>query len=145
MVSQRKLAKLRNVPYSTLAKRAMRERWNQRARIMRKAAAGLESDFEERAQLEIRKELAPFIEKNKTKITKRGVELYKRGIKRIEKIWASQDPTDPKKESEAAKAVETLFRVGRTALGMNDGSSPTGSINLNILTNQAAVQVNSQS
>lgn len=143
-ISQRKLAKLRNIPYGTLFKRAMREKWRQHAKSVKKTTIDLEAEINERALARVRDDLAPWIEEQKVKFTKRGFHLASNGISRVERMFDSDSPLDAKEESYISKAAETYHRMGRVALGMGDGSS-TGSINLNILTNQAAVQVNSQS
>ena len=140
-ISHRDLSDKHAIPYGTLSKRAMREKWSQRAKLVAATAARLESEIDHRVTQEIRDELAPWIEQRKAEIIKRGYALYEKGAKRIEHIYDNHEIVDAKTESEAARAVETLVRVGRTSLGMNDTSSGPTALSLNILTNQAAVQI----
>jgi len=144
-ISGRALAKQESVSYSTLSQKAMVQKWRKppsaNGKSVAKAASELEAQVEERAQQIVKDQLQPFIEKHKTKITKRAVLLSNRGLTRLERLWQKNKPSEAKVEAEAAKTLETLVRVGRVSLGMGDGSPVGGSVSLNILTNQAAVQV----
>jgi hypothetical protein len=141
-MSQRNLADSLGISQSTLMRRAMREKWMQRSKLVRLAASDLEAKLARSVKSAVEDELAPFIEAHKARITKRAVKMSNRGLSRLDSLWKQQKPSQAKQEAEAAKTLETLVRVARTSLGMGDGS-PVGSVvSLNILTNQAAVQVN---
>ena len=63
-------------------------------------------------------------------------------LDRLDHLYITTTPENTKSEAEAARALETLVKVSRTSLGMDvqEASTP-GPLTLNILTNQAAVQV----
>lgn len=141
-ITHRDLAKKHGIPYSTLGRRAMREKWSQRKRLVESAARKVESQITERIEEQVRNELAPWIEAKRTEITKRGVNVSERGLSRVEEGLDAVESGDSKSVSEIARAAETFLRMARVSLGMSDGSSVGGALNLQILTNQAAVQIN---
>jgi transcriptional regulator with XRE-family HTH domain len=143
VMSQRELARLEGVSHSTLMQRAAREKWRPRAKLVQATARKLEAELDERSVSIIRDELAPFIEREKIRLTKRGYRIGSKGLTRVEKLWKNLNPDNPKGEADGARAAETFLRMARTSLGMDDGKAPAGSVNLNILTGQAAVQVTS--
>ena len=140
-ISHRALAKKRNVSYGTLSKRAMRQHWCQKAKIIRKAVNQLESERPSTMLAAAKNELAPWIEQKKDEFTREGFTVANHGVERIKTLFKANKKPDAKSESFIAKAFETYHRAGRTALGMTDGTSPAGAINLNIMANQAAVQI----
>lgn len=140
-ISLRNLAAKHGISISTTAQRSMREHWSQRGKLVAKAARQLESEVNSAIVQEVRDELAPWLEERKRIITREAVELSAIGTKRIRAIWEAESPADTKRESEAARTIETLVRVGRTALGMDTGTGLAGAVNVNILANQAAVQI----
>lgn len=139
--SHREIARALKISYSTLAKRAMREGWTQRKQLVKAAAAKLEAEVDHRIQQEIRDELAPWIEQRKREIIKRGFKVAAKGLDRVEALMSDDQELDAKRESFTSQAADRYVRLGRLSLGMSDGSAVSGPINLNILANQAAVQV----
>lgn len=138
-IAQRALAKKCDVPYSTLAKRAMRQHWSQKAKLIQRTACLLESEMRAAEKQVIRDDLAPLLAKKREEITKRGISVAERGLSRVESLWDNSPPTESKAEAEGARAAETFLRMARTSAGM-DGSGIAGALNLSILTNQAAIQ-----
>ncbi len=139
--THRALAAKHNVPYSTLSRRAFTEKWSQRAKLVAQTAHKLESELTAQMKQEVRDELAPWIAEKRKLITKRSFTIAERGIDRIQEFYEGSRPDDAKVESDAARTIETLTRVARTALGMNDGAGIGGALNVQILTNQAAVAI----
>lgn len=121
-------------------KRAMNEKWRQNSQIVKKAIGDLEAEVESRVEKRVKEELAPWIEEEKVKFTKRGVKVANRGMNRIEKLFKSVP--NAKDESYISKAAESYHRIGRTALGMNDDHAPGGAFTISVLANHAAVQFN---
>lgn len=140
-IALRPLAAKYGIPYSTMSKRCMREHWSQKAKLAAKIVRDAESDAVAALRLEVRTELEPWIAEQKSIIIKRGVNISSRALDRLEHIYQTTAPECTKVESEAARTLETLVRVGRTSLGMSDGNASPGALSVNILTNQAAVQV----
>lgn len=139
-ISRRKLAVKHTIPYGTLEKRAKREGWMQNAKLVRKSVSALEAKIEEKTRVLVDRQMAPWIEEQKIKFTKRGFKVADRGIKRVVKMMDAKPDPDAKEEAFISKAAETYHRIGRVALGMSDGSPVGGVFNLGILTNHAAVQ-----
>lgn len=140
-ISQRKLADKHGISRNTLMQRAMREKWSQPGKMVQRAASKLKASINEKMIAKVQDQLAPYIEREKVKITKRGIRLGNHGLTRIERLWKSQHPTIAKAEADGARAAETFLRMARTSLGMSDGSAAAGPVNVNILTNRSAVQV----
>lgn len=137
----RKFAALRGIPPNTLNHRIMREGWTRNAILLRKTAKEIDARIQARVKATIADELEPLIAAEKVKFTKRGIKLANRGLSRVDKYMRSNKTVDAKEEAMISKAGSTYHDMGRKALGMNDGSPTGGAVNLNILTNQAAVQV----
>lgn len=139
-----KIAKQLGISRSTLHQRAWRENWQQKAKINRKLVAGaivnLEKRVNARAQQLVEQELAPLIEREKEKITKRGIKIGNKGLSRIEKLWRQKVPTSTRDESDGARAAETFLRIARTSLGMGDGAPIAGPLSP-ILISHSAVQI----
>lgn len=140
-ISQRDLARLLGISESTMMKRAMREKWKQNAKLVQLTANDLAAEIDKKVKGKLREELAPWIEEQRVRFTKRGFHVADRGMNRVVEMMDSTPDPDAKEEAFISKAAETYHRIGRVALGMSDGTAPGGSINLSILTNQAAVQV----
>lgn len=138
-LSIRKFAQERNIPLGTLRHRYRNEAWIQGRRLVKASVHALEKKIEARVQHRLEHDLAPFIEREKTKFTKAGLKIAKRGLKRTESYFEATPVTDPKMDAFIAKAATDWHRMGRVALGMGDGSPVAGSVNLNILTNQATI------
>jgi len=144
-IPQRELAKKHNVSPSTLMKRAMREKWKQGAKLVRATAAKLEAVATEIAEKRLQEELQPWIQQMQERTQRRGFALGEKGMSRIEKVLDTTNPVDAKEEANWARAAQTFVSIARTSLGMSDSSATAGPLNLQILTNQAAIQVNSGS
>ncbi len=140
-MSQRSLADSLGIPRNTVMQRAIREKWVQRSKLVRKSALAIDARLNASIQRKVEAELAPWIETEKTKWTKRGHKLAAKGVSRAERYFKRVPVADARDEANIAKAAETYHRIGRVALGMSDGSPVSGSVNLNILTNQAAIAV----
>ena len=141
-ISYRKLAKLRNIPESTLWRRIQLERWIQNRKLVRKSAREIEAKLQRQISAKLQNELAPWIEKEKAKFTRTGVQIAKTGIARVKRMWKQMPNPEPKAEAFIAKTGESWHRVGRIALGMNDGTAPVAPLSLAILGSHTAVQIN---
>ena len=119
----------------------MREKWSNRKHLVASTARKLEREISATSAQMIRDELAPFIEREKIRLTKRGYKIGSKGLTRIEKLWKGKEPTLAKEEAEAARAAETHLRMARTSLGMDEGKPTSGALNLDILCGQAVVQI----
>ncbi len=137
----RKFAQLRGIPVQTVQSRILREGWKRNAVLVRQTANQLQSAIQAKVKAHIENELAPFIEAEKEKFTRRGIKLAKRGLVRVEKFFKANPAVDAKNDSMIAKAGETWHRVGRTALGMSDGTTAVAPLNLAILGGHTAVQI----
>lgn len=139
------IAKQLGLSKSTAAQRCFRERWKQKAKIGRKLVKGALRDLEAAANAKARQmvanELAPYIERQKEKITRRGIKIGNRGLSRIEKLWRDKkQPSSTRDESDGARAAETFLRIARTSLGMGDGAPIAGPLSP-ILISHSAVQI----
>lgn len=139
--SLRELAKLENVPESTIFSWSKADGWRQRKRLVAQAARKLEAQLDEKALAHVKDQLTPFIEAHKVKITKRGVRIGNLGLSRIEQLWRKHKPSDAKAEADGARAADILLRMARVSLGMDDGKTNGGSLSLRILTGQTAVEL----
>lgn len=142
-LSLRELARLEGESESTVLKWSMRYHWQQRAKLVRKVARGMESDVNEKIVARVMEELQPYIEDHKIKITKQGVQMGKRGLARLNTLWKNGKPSSSKAEAEGAKTLETLVRVVRTSLGMNDGQAIATPLSGAILISHSAVKIES--
>jgi hypothetical protein len=60
------------------------------------------------------------------------VQAGKRGVERIEKMWDSNEPDNPKFESFAAAALDRHDNIIRRNLGMNDADAPDNNVAVDI-------------
>jgi hypothetical protein len=141
------LAEKLQIPFSTLRQRAWREKWRQSSRVAKQivlaARAEAEQQVNARAREIVAADLAPFIEAQKTEITKLGVKMGKTGLKRVASYWRKNKATDLKAESDGARAAETCLRMARVSLGMSEGTPATAPLSP-ILINHSAVQIVTQ-
>lgn len=162
-ISQRDLSKELGVSYSTLSKRAMREKWNQAASLIHEARESLvlktsealseaTSRAADMAAKQLVDELQPWIAQQKTEQIKRALLRSQKAQDRLDKISLGYDVVTkdgdlatlspgPKEESFIASAEDKYDNIIRRNLGMNDSATFNGSLSVNILTRQAAVQV----
>jgi hypothetical protein len=139
-ISQRALAAKHAISEDTVFQRAMREKWIQRARLVRKSALDIEAKLKETVEARVRDELAPYIEKEKERFTRAGLKLAKLGMKRSERYFKTNRVVEAKSEANIAKAFSTYHREGRLALGMSDGAGVGGTYSVNVLANHAMIQ-----
>lgn len=139
-ISQRGLADKHGIPQNTVMMRAIREKWVQNAKLVRRTAASIEAEIDNKVRAKVADELAPWIEKQKTKYTKRTFRLAARGLGRVERIFSTETNPNSRTEANIAKAAETYTKLGRVALGMSDGSGSASAISVNLRSDQAAVQ-----
>jgi hypothetical protein len=159
-----KVAAIFNTSLSSVQKRSSSEKWSKGAKFigdarnllqaatdnaMAKAADAAANQIATR----ITKELQPWIEKEKKSHIKRALRRSKLGLKRLDRVAEGYQvydakagrlvdlDTNPKDEMNIAQAEEKYDSIIRRNLGMNEGSGLGGSLSIQVLTNQAAVQV----
>jgi DNA-binding transcriptional regulator YhcF (GntR family) len=148
----RGLADKHRVSRSTIFKRAAREHWKQNAtliestrqQIIQKMEAKLEAEVDEVAQLAAKQvitELQPWIEQQKAEHVRRAVNIAKRGLQRIEKLWDENAVPEARAESLAAATLDKHDQIIRRNLRLDDAPPSQGCLQLNILANHSAVQV----
>lgn len=162
-ISHRDLAKELGISYSTLSKRSMREKWSQSAALVHQARSdlaaktviALESATSLAADMAAKQlvdELQPWIAEQKAKQIKRAIARSTKAQERLDGIAEGYTVLDkdgepveltpgPKEESFLAAAEEKYDSIIRRNLGMNEGSGLGGSLSIQVLTNQAYVQV----
>jgi hypothetical protein len=140
-IGYRRLAKAHGISPSTVTRRMRVEGWIQRKRIARAAIKSGEAKIIQSLRAKAEQELAPWLEAEKVKFTRKGVRVARVGMSRVERMFRQQQKPDPKSEAFISKAAETYHRVGRVALGMSDGTAPVMPLNLAILGNHTAVQI----
>ena len=140
----RELADKHGLSRSTIFKRAAREKWKQNAalveatrkQIVEKMEARMEIATTEVVQLvaeQVMADLQPWIEQEKAKHVRRIVNIAKRGLERIEKVWDENEPCSPKEESLAAATLDKHDAIIRRNLGMNETQGGSGTLNLDVL------------
>ncbi len=141
----RYIANREHIPINTVWTRSKREGWQKRDRIVKQAVRNL---VHKAAQKEIaiaEDKLAPWIELHKAKFIKRTFNAANRGVARVSKHQRdNKNKVEARDEANIAKALESLTRVGRLALGLGDGSPVTGVLNFSMLSNKTAIQINNQ-
>ncbi len=125
-ISMRALAEKHGPSEASIFRRSQREGWVQAAKLARKTARQIDAKLQSAVQARVENELAPWIEKEKERFTRRGFKLALTGVKRTERYFKRVPEADAKSEANIAKAADTFHKMGRLALGMTDGSSPTG-------------------
>lgn len=150
-IGLRPLATLYDMPEQTMMKRAAQYKWQRRDAILVDAKREIEQSTRQaikQVAAEVSQEIArktledlqPWIERKKRRHIKSLVNLGEKGISRVRKLMKEADPTSPKEEAFTSKTADTWDNIIRRNLGMNDGTSFNGSLSVNILTRQAAVQ-----
>lgn len=138
------LARALQIPKQTMQHRAWKENWKQNHKLaktlVREAVVSIEKQVHEQARKMVENELAPYIERQKDKITRRGIKIGNRGLSRIEKLWRNKKPDSTREESDGARAAETFLRIARTSLGMSEGVPVAGPLSP-ILISHSAVQI----
>lgn len=151
-IGLRSLAAEYNISESTVMKRAARDGWKQAAQQVASARKIVAAATDEAIQLaakdaaqlaaaSIVDQLQPWIEKEKVEHIKTQVARAKRNLSRLDRYVIDEALLGPKEEAQYAKSIDIFDGVTRRNLGMNDGTSFNGSLSVNILTRQAAVQV----
>jgi hypothetical protein len=164
-ITHKTIALAFNTSVSSVSKRSASEKWAKQRNLALQIANGLKSETDRLVQIEtekagqqivrsVIKDLQPFIEREKRDQIKRAIKRSKLAQKRLSKVADGYQVYDsksgqlvnvecaPKDEMHIASAEEKYDSIIRRNLGMDDGKAPAGSVNLNILTGQAAVQVN---
>ncbi len=67
--------------------------------------------------------------------------IAKRGLQRIEKLWDENAVPEARAESLAAATLDKHDQIIRRNFGLNDAAPSTGALSLNVLANHSAVQV----
>jgi hypothetical protein len=93
------------------------------------------------AAKEVIAELRPWIEQEKAEHIGRPVNIAKRGLQRIERLWDQNAVPEARTESLAAATPDKHDQIIRRNLGLNDAAPSAGALSLNILTNHSLVQV----
>lgn len=148
----RALAKQEAIPVSTMLKRSAREGWKQPRGIIQRTRNALVQATDEAIHLAVQDaakataaslvdQLQPLIEKEKAEHIKTQIIRSKGHLSRLDSFLKRKRPLEPKDESYLSKAITTHVQDLRRTLGMNEGSGLGGSLSIQVLTNQAAVQV----
>ncbi len=137
--SLRYLARRENIPQQTIFDRSRREGWHKHETTVKLAARNLALKA---AATIAEDKLAPWIEKEKAKLTRAGLLTGKRGIVRISRFQRANKVIDARDEANIAKAFESYHRAARSALGMGEGTVPGGVLHFQMLANKAAIQIN---
>ncbi len=87
--------------------------------------------------------LQPWIEREKARHLKNQVKRSKLALTQLDQHIDKEIKLSPKDSSFIAKTAETWDNIMRRTLGMNDSVPAGTSLTLNVLTNDAAVQVKS--
>ncbi len=150
-VTLRTFAKERNLPLSTLFRRAANGKWKRkhnaiadaREAITEKTVKAIESvgseiESEVRAAGEmVLADMAPWIESEKRKQVIRAVKRAVEHQERIDSVALTVE--DPKGMAMIATAEDKFDSIIRRNLGMSEGTGIGGSLNNNILANQASI------
>lgn len=162
-ISQRRLAQELGISYSTMSHRAMREKWSQgaalvlaaRENLMEKTSVALETATSQAADLAAKQlidELQPWINQQKAEQIKRAIKRSTKAQERLDLISEGYQattkdgelvdlPIGPKEESFLAQAEDKYDNIIRRNLGMNELNGVSGSLSIQVLTNQAAIAV----
>lgn len=154
-IGLRPLAALYDMPEQTVMKRAANYKWQRRDAILvdakreieqstRSAIKQVAAEVSQQIARKTLEDLQPWIERKKRRHIKSLVNLGEKGVARVRKLMNDSDPTSPKEEAFTSKTADTWDNIIRRNLGMNDGATFNGSLSVNILTRQAAVQVTPQ-
>lgn len=159
-----KVAAIFQTSLSSVQKRSSKEKWSKGQAIIQDARKQLQQATNdalataavktgEKMAERLMKELQPWIEQEKRSHIKRALRRSKRGLKRLDRVSEGYQvydakteslvtcQTGPKDEMQIAQAEDKYDSIIRRNLGMNDSTGLGGSLSVNVLTNQAAVQV----
>lgn len=149
-IGLRALAAEYRLSVSTVMKRAAREGWKQAAQQVASArkivaAATNEaiqvaaSDAAKAAAASIVDQLQPWIEQEKIAHIKAQVARAKRNLSRLDRYVTDDELLGPKEEAHYAKSIDIFDSVTRRNLGMSDNGGVSGTLNIQVLANQAQV------
>lgn len=141
-----------NVSERTIRKKIAVQNWRKGEQIADDAADKLHQLIDaklpakadaivERLSKKVEDDLAPWFERQKRKHSKNAIRIVKKRQRMIESMVDSIETLTPKDSAYIAKADDTYDNMNRRNLGMNEGSGLGGSLSIQVLTNQAAVQV----
>jgi len=147
------LGRVYGVTESTVCKRARRESWHRKDSLAVQTIQAIERDNKaivertaatvtDRLTKQIADTLEPWIAKEKTRHIRTQVKRSKIALAQLDQHINRDSLLSPKDSSFIAKTADTWDQIMRRNLGLTDGTVGTGSLNLNILTNHSAVQIN---
>jgi len=147
------LAKLYGIHRTTINNRCRAEGWTRRDSLAIATVKAVESQnnaIVEAATANVTKALTqqltdslqPWLEKQKTRHIRAQVKRSAIALKQLDRHIKPDVDLAPKESQFIAKAAETWDNIARRNLGLTDGTVGAGSLNLNILTNHSAVQIN---
>jgi len=149
----RALAKIYGFDRTTIQQRAKREGWQRKDSLALATVRAVENESKtivaetaaivgKQLRADLQNSLAPWLEREKAKHVRTQVHRAKRALKQIDSHVQPTVSLSPKDSAFIARAADQWDTIARRNLGMNDGSPTAGSLNLNILTNHSAVQIN---
>ena len=123
------IARNMGVSENTVLARARREKWTHQILIAKQQGKRLHSNA-----------IAP-MQSAAITMQERATRYAERMAGVSEKVLPHLESTQPGAILDSARNIELIDRVGRRTFGIDDRPPSGGPVNLNILTNQAAVQV----
>lgn len=146
------LATIYNVSVHTIERRAMLQKWKKQDRALVVTADRIQEQTQaailqasqgviEKAARSFVDKLEPLIAREKTRYTRAMIKRQRVHHARLDQLAESNKLKTARDEAMFAKALVTHDDIMRRTLGMDDGKPVAGSLNLSILTGQAAVQV----
>lgn len=148
------LAKAFDVHSSTICLRAKAEKWHRNGDLALAVINSVENSSDaivaqttasvaNQLTKHLNETLQPWLEKEKTRHIRTQVRRSKLALSQLDQHISKHISLSPKDSSFVAKTAETWDNIMRRSLGMND-SQPVGTnLTLNVLTNHAAVKVES--
>lgn len=129
------------------------EHWQKGTQIANGAEAKLQSIVEskldtvgqqiaERVGKKYEADLAPWFERQKRLHVKDSMKRIRKRQRRVDELIDTTKVLTAKDAAYIAKSDDTYDNMARRNLGMNDSTGLGGSLSINVLTNQAAVQIN---
>lgn len=148
----RSLAKLENIPLSTLMKKAARDQWKKPRNILHRTRTALiqatdaaiqvaVQDAAQQSALAVVNQLQPIIEREKARHIERQILRSNGHLDRLDYFLKRKRPLAPKDEANVAKAVSSHVMDLRRTLGMGDESGLEGSLSVRVLTQGAAIEI----
>lgn len=161
-----RIAAIFNTSRSSVEKRCAAEKWTKGLSIVKDARKQLQvatgnamaqaaDKAAQEVALRLTKELQPWIEKEKRAHIQRAVRRSKRALKRLDGIADGYDiehpktggiihiPLGPKDEMLMATSEDKYDGIIRRNLGMNDSTGLSGALSVRVLTEGAAIEVQS--